>query len=227
MKTAGGKLAEIFLDGSARILCPPDLIPAPGQYLFAHAAGSDSPLAFPLFSSLNLSSDGFRSAPGIPPSWKPGETLYLRGPIGHGFSLPASARKIALTAFDSTPERLVGLIPQALRQNAEIVLFCDATIADLPEAVEVQPVKTLPGNLPWADYAALDADRENLNQLKELLGGSRQVAAQMEAQILIRAPMPCGGIADCGVCALTIRRDMRMICKDGPVFDLADILLKS
>ncbi|MCK6583281.1 MAG: hypothetical protein L6Q49_09310 [Anaerolineales bacterium] len=63
----------------------------------------------------------------------------------------------------------------------------------------------------------------SLNQLKELLGGSGQAAVRMEAQILIRAPMPCGGIADCGVCALTIRHDMRLICKEGPVFDLMDI----
>ncbi len=223
MKTAKGKLAEIYLDGSARMICPPDLIPAPGQYLHAHADGSNMPLPVPLFPSLFFPPDGFRTAPGIPPLWQPGETLFLRGPIGHGFSLPPSARKIALVAFDSTPARLQGLISPALQQKAEVVLFCDAVITDLPEVVEIQPVKTLPGNLPWADYAALDVDRVSLNQLKELLGGSGQAAVRMEAQILIRAPMPCGGIADCGVCALTIRHDMRLICKEGPVFDLMDI----
>src|SRR5690606_34348922 len=48
MKTATGSIEEIFLDGSARITCLPELIPAPGQYLLAHAAASDSPLAIPL-----------------------------------------------------------------------------------------------------------------------------------------------------------------------------------
>lgn len=226
MKTAKGKIAEIYLDGSARIVCPPDLIPAPGQYLHAHAGGSDLPLPVSLFPSLYSTPDGFRTAPGIPSAWQPGETLFLRGPIGHGFSLPPSARKIALVAFDSTPARLQGLIPLALKQNAEIVLFCDAAIMDLPEVVEIQPLKTLSGSLHWADFAALDVDRENLNRLKELLGGGAQAAARGEAQVLIRAPMPCGGIADCGVCALTIRHDLRLICKDGPVFDLGDIFLK-
>jgi NAD(P)H-flavin reductase len=224
MKTAKGKLEEIFLDGSARIVCPPELIPAPGQYLLAHADASDSPLAVPLFSSLAGPHGGFRSAPPLPVSWRPGQTLNLRGPIGHGFTLPHSARKVVLVAFDESPARLQGMIPQALRQNAEVVLVGKVEFADLPEVVEVQPLNTLPDVLSWADYAAMDVSRENLNQLRERLAGREQATAKLEAQVLVGAPMPCGAMADCGVCALVIRHDWRMICKDGPVFGLGELL---
>ena len=224
MKIAKGKLEEIFLDGSARISCPPELTPTPGQYLLAHADGSDAPLAVPLFSSLIFPSSGFRSAPLLPSSWHPGESLTLRGPIGHGFILPSAARKMVLVAFDESPARLLGLISLALKQNAEVVLVSNSQIADLPEVVEVQPLKGLADALQWADYAAMDVSRENLNQLREKLAGAEQVTAKIEAQVLIRTSMPCGALADCGVCALTIHHDWKMICKDGPVFELKDLL---
>ena len=223
MKTATGSIEEIFLDGSARIVCPADLVPAPGQYLLAHAIASNDPLPVPLFSSL-LSPQGFRSAPALPSAWKPGDSLTLRGPIGHGFILPPSMRKMALIAFDDSPARLLGLIAPALKKNAEIVLVSDSAMADLPEIVEVQPLPALLDALQWSDYVAMDVSRENLPRLKEMLGRNPQAAAKSEAQILIRAPMPCGALADCGVCALPLHHEWRMVCKDGPVFSLRELL---
>lgn len=223
MRIANGRIAELYLDGSARILCPPELIPSPGRYLHAHASGSDSPLPVSLFPSLTYADAGFRSAPPIPSFWRPGDPLVLRGPLGRGFALPAPARKVALIAFDDSPARLLGLIAPAFAQRAEVVLLCDSHVEELPEAVEVQPLKALADALHWADYSALDADRENLNRLKERLGTGNPPASRIEAQVLLRAPMPCGGIAECGVCALSLRHEWKMICRDGPVFDWGDL----
>lgn len=224
MKTTSAKLEELYLDGSARIACPPELIPTPGQYLLAHADGSDAPLPVPLFFSLPSPQGGFRCAAPLPIDWRPGQSLTIRGPIGHGFTLPPSARKVVLVAFDDSPARLLGLINIALKLNAAIVVVTDSQVGDLPEAVEVQPLQGLLDALQWADYAALDVSRENLSQLSEKLAGKEQVTAKLEAQVLIRTPMPCGALADCGVCALTIRHDWKMICKEGPVFDLKEVL---
>jgi len=223
MKTGKGKIEELFLDGSARISCAPELIPAPGQYVLAHADGSDASLPVPLFSSLPLSQNGFRSAPPLPPFWHPGTSLSLRGPIGHGFMLPITARKIALIAFDDVPARVLGLVSLGLKQNAEIVLVTNFQQDDLPEVVEVQPLRGLGETLQWADYAAVDVSRENLNQLREMLVGKDHCTVKVEAQVLVRAPMPCGALADCGVCALSLHHEWKMVCKDGPVFALRDI----
>ncbi len=169
MKIDKGILKEIFLDGSARIECPPELIPAPGQYLLAHAPASDSPTADPVFFS-HSSPNGFIAAAPVPNSWQPGASLNLRGPLGHGFAIPTASRKIALIAFDDSPARLLGVIPLALKQGAEIVLLCDSAVNDLPEVVEVQPLQAMQEILHWADFAVMDVARENLNQLKEKLG---------------------------------------------------------
>ncbi|MBI3163172.1 MAG: hypothetical protein HYZ24_00700 [Chloroflexi bacterium] len=223
MKTTRGKVEEIFLDGSARISCPPGLIPTPGQYLQTQADGSYPPLPVCLFPSLS-SPNGFRSAPPIPSEWTPGKSLTLRGPIGRGFSLPPSARKTALISFDDSLSRLLGLVSQALAQKSEIVAVCDTVVEGLPEIVEIQPLRSLPDVLAWADYAAMDMERGKLIRLEKNLEALEQAAARIEAQVLLRSPMPCAGIADCGVCAFTSRRGWRMICREGPVFDLGDVI---
>lgn len=231
MKLDKGALKEIFWDGSARIECPPELIPAPGQYLLTHAHASDSPLADSVFISRSAPT-GFFAAPPLPASWTPGLLLNLRGPLGHGFSIPNSARKVALIAFDDSPARLHGLISLALKQKAEVVVLCDSKTADLPEIVEVQPLRAMLEILKWADYAAVDVARENLNQLKEKIGEKNQAGARREAaalslskgQVLIRTQMPCGALAECGVCAVTVGRQWKMVCKEGPVFDLKELL---
>jgi hypothetical protein len=231
MRNGEGQLVEIYLDSRSRITCPPDLIPSPGQYILAHARGSDSSLAVPVFFS-DSAPNGFRSAPFLPLAWKPGAQLNLRGPLGHGFAIPSFARKVALITFDESPARLHGLISIGLKQDAEVVLVSNMVLDDMPEAVEIQPPQALIDIYQWADFAAFDVARENLHQLGEMLGKQEQAKGSAlsvskgprEAQVLVRAPMPCGALAECGVCALNIRHEWKMICKDGPVFELNSIL---
>lgn len=154
----------------------------------------------------------------------PGTALALRGPLGHGFTIPASARKVALIVFDESPARLRGLISLAIKQNAEVALLCDSQVDDLPELVEIQPLQAMLDIFRWADYAALNVARENLNQLREKIGEQKQVTARCEAQVLIRTQMPCGALAECGVCAVRIHHHWEMVCKDGPVFELKEIV---
>ena len=216
----------VLLDGepSVRIQCEPSLIPAPGQYLLAYADGSDSPLAASVFSAKSLA-DGFLAAPPVPLSWNLGMRLHLRGPLGHGFVLPNDARRVALVAFDDSTSRLMPLLDSALKQQASIVLVCQTSPDDLPLQIEVQPLSALMDVCNWAEYIAMDASRESMPELKKMLGKSGKLIVKNEAQILIRTPMPCGAIAECGVCAIESHRGQLLACKDGPVFDLKDLLI--
>jgi dihydroorotate dehydrogenase electron transfer subunit len=159
-----------------------------------------------------------------PVNWLPGQGLHLRGPLGTGFSLPVSARRVALVAFGESVLILQGLIKPALKQGAAVVIVTDSALDDdLPSAVEVQPFSALNDVLGWADYAAFDVAREALFQLRERLGDGQQAAAGYEAQVFVRMPVPCGGVAECGVCAVNVRSGWRLGCKDGPVFALRDL----
>lgn len=224
MQTGKGRVFELILaDGcrQARIACPPDLIPSPGQYLLA-GDGSDSPLPVPLFHT-DGASQGFVAAAPVPAAWNPGLELQLRGPLGRGFALPLSAHKVGLVAFDDSVARLKGVIRPALKQDAAVVLACSSAPENLPDDVEVQPLSALPEIAEWADYLALDVRREDMDRLRERLGRLNQLAVGKAAQILIRTPVPCGGIANCGVCAVSLKFDWRMACKEGPVFNWEEV----
>lgn len=214
-------MTELILEDGcryARLSCSESLIPAVGQYLLASDA-SNSPLPVPIFYT--------DSAPGgfialAADHWKPGDELYLRGPLGRGFSLPLVARKVVLIAYDDVPARLRGLIRPALKQNASVVLVCSSDIESVPDEVEVQPLAGMSDALQWSDYAAIDVSREKLPELKQWMFEQKQASAH-NLDVLIRTPMPCGGIADCAVCAVITKSSWKMACKDGPVFDWREI----
>lgn len=211
---------------AAHIACPAKAIPAPGQYLLAHAPDdTDAPLAEVLFP-LERSATSFIAAPPIPPTWQLGTTLHLRGPLGKGFRLPGQIRNLALVALNETISRLLPLLPLAdnvaLFTSSPSHLFTASPF--LPTSLEINPLTDLPAALRWADFLALDLPLARLSSLPKLLGLSKDRYLPCPAQALIITPMPCGGIADCGVCAVGDARRYWLACKDGPVFDLKDLM---
>ncbi len=222
---AEGIIGELTLrDGvsAALIRCSDGLIPAPGQYVLAHAAGSEAPLATILFAAARFPG-GFLAAPPIPSTWGVGAQLHLRGPLGHGFRLPASARRIALVAFRCSARTLLGLLEPAFRQDASVTLVGEDAPEDLPLQVEVQPAHALLDVCKWADFVAFDVSRERLPELKEIMQAGR-LAFKSEAQALVRTPMPCGALAACGVCTIEAGRVALLACEDGPVFDFDQLM---
>ena len=224
MHTAKGQVVELILeDGELglRLACPAALVPSAGQYLLA-GDGSISPLPVSLMYTRSAP-QGFIAAASGPVQWEPGTELHLRGPLGRGFNLRPSARRVGLVAFDGSPARLKGLVAPALRQNAAIVLVCDCSPEHLPDDVEIQPLSALVGILEWADFLAVDVGRENLDRSKERLRRLNQLPVGQATQVLVHTPVPCGGIADCGICAVTVRSSWAMACKDGPVFEWREL----
>lgn len=232
MSTGKGQIIELILEDGCRYVrigCSPNMIPSPGQYLLT-GDGSDSPLPVPLFYT-DSAPEGFIATAPVPDSWNPGLDLYLRGPLGRGFTLPFSARQVGLIAFDASPARLRGLIQPALEQDTAVVLVCASAPDDLPDDVEVQPMSALEDVVEWADYLACDVRREDLSRMRERLRKIDQLMVRktrvehgrIDAQVLIHTPVPCGGIAECGVCVVTLKSGWRMACKDGPVFDWNDL----
>ena len=186
MHTGKGRVIELLLEDGClyvQVACPANLIPAPGQYLLASDA-SDSPLPVPIFYTDSAPKSGnmapsrhFIASVSGNVDWKPGDVLALRGPLGRGFVVPLSARKIGLIAFDDSPVRLRGLIGPALKRDVSVVLLCASSVDHLPDEVEVQPLSALDDVLKWADYLAVDVTRENLSELKERLTANRQLSA--------------------------------------------------
>lgn len=225
MRLHTGWVKEMCLEASeelsAWITCPEGAIPPPGCYLMATDRGAI--LGTPLFLEVRTEG-GFIAAPPVPGTWEPGVRLELRGPLGHGFSLPRETRRLALAATGETPARLLPLVEQAVGEGMEVALFTDAPLPALHSALEASPLHALQEALTWADFLAFDLPLEKLPQLREQLGISAGVRLSCPGQALVFTALPCGGVAECGVCAVPFRRHWKLVCKDGPVFDLNDLL---
>jgi len=220
-------IAEVSLVGgkaSAYVLCEPSAVPGPGRYLLAHDGASDVPLATEVFAS-EYRPDGFLAAPPVPAAWIPGVRLDIRGPLGQGFALPAGARRVALIAFQTDPAPLLPLISHALRQAASVALVCDRPPTELPLQVEIHPPLALREVCEWSDYAAVHVERRSLDALMTVVLEGRGPIWRGEAQALVRTSMPCGGLADCGVCTVKTKVGPKLACVEGPVFELGDLSL--
>lgn len=223
MRATRGRVTKIQLDSSgsrsAWIACPAQAIPSPGRYLLAASPEEIVPVA--LFSAEKVS-QGFLAAPPVPHSWTPGTALQLHGPLGRGFALPGGLKRLALAALGESISRLVPLVSRNMLENTAVALFTDAPLPSLPSALEINPLDELPRALVWADFLALDMKMETLTRLREILD-LREDHLPCPGQALIITAMPCGGIADCGVCAVPVRRSWKLTCKDGPVFNLNEL----
>ncbi|NCP88303.1 MAG: hypothetical protein CO094_03855 [Anaerolineae bacterium CG_4_9_14_3_um_filter_57_17] len=215
MHTGTSQIDEISTgERAARIFCASNLVPAPGKYLLAWALSEpDTPLPAPVFLA-ETCPGGFYAAAPLPVAWIPGTTLHLTGPLGRGFHLPAIARRVVLVSLGATPARLLALIRPALAQGASVSLLCANPPANLPLAVEILPPDSLTEMAAWADYLALDLPRERLPEL-----ALAALAGQTMLEVLLETPLPCGGLGECGVCAVVAGRKIWLACKDGPVFE--------
>lgn len=216
------------------------LIPRPGQYVIAsplQPGGSDGLIGH-VANAAQIHPDtaalpealfpaayaevAWLAADPLPAGWLPGMRLALRGPLGNGFSLPPTARRVALAGLASSFNRLLPLVDPALEQGAAVVL-CGADLpAGLPAAVEVLPPEALPELAAWADYLALDLPVRSLEGLRARLGLEREAHPAAKIEVLMRIAIPCGGLGECGICAVPVRKGWKHACTSGPVFDLRD-----
>jgi hypothetical protein len=198
-----GRILEFRLepDGrkTPRIGCETKQIPQPGKYLVAGVPGDEeSVLPVALFAQAILP-DGFLAA--------------------QAFKLPGIIRNLALVAAGDTAARLLPLIKAA----GSAALFTDLAVPDLPTHVEIQPLSGLPDAHAWADFIAIDLPLSQVDRLPLLLGGP-DTGPVPPGQALVHTPMPCSGLAECGVCTLRKGWKAILLCVDGPVIDLGDML---
>lgn len=214
-------LTEIRLETSGvagRISFPAGMRPAPGQYLAASSPSADDLLAIPLFPSKIDSGEIWAAAP-LPEHWNAGMKLNLRGPLGNGFHLPPTARRIALASLEGAPDRLLPLAHQALQQQAAVAIYSSTNPTDLPTEVEVLPLDLLPEAPGWADFLALEVALPQIAAIGARLKLRPHQRPDCQTQVLVRADMPCNGLAECGICSVITQEGWAYTCNDGPVFD--------
>ena len=178
-----------------------------------------------------------------------GDTLDVIGPLGHPFALDGRTRNLLLVGSGPGLSALL-LLAHAGAARGAVTLIAGADDPErlpppflLPGEVEYQTVPglqisdfklqiegsrtqsaiyNLQSAITWADQICAALPSEQLLALRDSI---RRVKYRWErgfAGALLEGPLVCG-VGACGVCAVELRRGMRLLCVDGPVFDLHDL----
>ena len=178
-----------------------------------------------------------------------GDTLDVIGPLGRPFALDARTRNLLLVGSGPGLAALL-LLARAGATRGAVTLIAGADHADqlpppflLPGEVEYQTVPglqiadfrlqiegsrtlsaiyNLQSAITWADQIFAALPHEQLLALRESIGRVKYRWERGFAGALLEGPIVCG-VGACGVCAVELRRGMRLLCADGPVFDLRDV----
>ncbi len=170
---------------------------------------------------------------------RPGDRIFAWGPLGKGYSVRRSAGHLLLLAGGIGVSPLVWLAEQEVARGRHVTLIQGARSADglfpahlLPPEVEVVVATEdgsagerglvtdlAPDYLSWADQVFACGPDAMFGALAESM---RRSGSRKPVQVLLEQVMPCGtGI--CYGCAVETRRGVRLICKDGPRFELRDV----
>ena len=72
----------------------------------------------------------------------------------------------------------------------------------------------------WPDFMAIDLPLESLPALRTTLGVAGGGRLPFPTQVLVTTPMPCAGLAKCGVCAVPAYRGSRLACEAMVLIDV-------
>ncbi len=170
-----------------------------------------------------------------------GDKLTLFGPLGRGYAVSPRARNLLLVAGGLGVAALVSLADEAVAGagGKAVTLLQGARTAAklfpphlLPPDVEVLSATEdasaghhgyvtdlLCDHLPWADQVFACGPNPMFATMTRLL---RDARSRKPVQALLEERMGCGtGV--CYGCAVFTRRGVRLVCKEGPRFDLRTV----
>ncbi|MGQ9571976.1 MAG: dihydroorotate dehydrogenase electron transfer subunit [Dehalococcoidia bacterium] len=168
-----------------------------------------------------------------------GDSVSVVGPLGRGFTVRRESRNLLLVAGGIGIAALVALADEAVAQGRAVTLLQGAKTAArlfpsarLPTEVEVISATEdgsaghrglvtglLPQYLSWADQVFACGPNAMYEAMAALM---RQQGSRKPAQVLLEEHMACG-MGVCYCCAVFTRRGVRLVCKDGPRFELREV----
>jgi NAD(P)H-flavin reductase len=215
------EISEIAGELILQVALEKELFPLPGQYF---SIRPDDPCAVLPASAYPVSAHGqvLSLLPDKAEQWHSGQGISLRGPLGNGFSLPASAGRVGLIGL--AQKQALCLLPLArtlLDAGKEVALVSDAVLQGLPMDLEILPGEQVIEVCAWAEAAAFAVRRE---EIAALLSRFRFESIRKTIEVMVMTEMPCSGISACGVCAVPTKKGWKHACKEGPVFALNELV---
>jgi len=167
-----------------------------------------------------------------------GDSLDLLGPLGNGYTIYPDTKNLLLVAGGIGVAPLVFLAQKALKQVGSVTLLLGA-----PATNQLYPKNLLPPEVKLIT-ATEDGSSGQKGLVTDLLPDFTDGADQLFAcgplpmyqsmaaqkllekkpvQISLEVRMGCG-LGVCYGCTVKTKSGLRQVCKDGPVFELGDVL---
>ncbi len=219
----------------------------PGQYVMVRCGeGRDMVLRRPL-SIHRVTQDKnvafLFAAVGQGTEWlsrrRQGDQVDLFGPLGNGFQVDPSSKNWLLVAGGIGIAPLAALADQAMENGCSVTLLYGAG--------NVSQLCTDPRSLPGVETVVVTEDGSSgekgmvtdvlpryaagadqvfacgpLPMYRRMAEISRELAGK-PTQVLLEVVMGCG-VGACLGCSVETRHGQKLVCKDGPVFDLNEIV---
>lgn len=168
-----------------------------------------------------------------------GTALDLLGPLGHGWTIHATTRNLLLISEGPLIAALPLVAQVALEQELAVTLVSQVETASeayppalLPPEAEYHIVTSdgslgqqrtllsvLEPYLNWADSALCSVSHETSITLYNHFERLRR---KNVAQGIMLRPLACGTGA-CFACTVELHSGQKLVCRDGPIFDMREI----
>ncbi len=163
--------------------------------------------------------------------------LDILGPMGHGWEIRPGVRNLLLIGDGAAIAALTLLAQVAIEQELAVTLLCqfanDAEVYPptlLAPEIEYHVTTATNGERPllerigdslaWADAVYCSVSLETAQTLYQRYERLRQ---KHIAQSLITRPLVCANGA-CLTCAIETQAGSKLVCRDGPVFTLEELV---
>ncbi len=171
---------------------------------------------------------------------KPEDKVDMLGPVGNGFSIDKKSRNILLVAGGMGVAPMCYLSQEALDKDLKVRLLIGARTAcqvcpapliphncKVITATEDGTAGThglvtalLPEHVEWADQVFICGP---LPMFKAIAKNYGKLFADKPAQVSLEVRMGCG-MGFCYACTIKTVQGLKQVCKDGPVFEMRDIM---
>ncbi len=181
-----------------------------------------------------------------------GDGIDILGPLGRSFSIKSGASHLLLVAGGIGIAPLVFLMQCASSQHQITLIHGTSTatqlyssstgknrdkLSPLPNGVQFVPVTEdssmgqkgkatdiLPDFLDWADQAYACGPVDMYKSMAEMSWQTKQSNLKLrKCQVSLEVRMGCG-FGACYGCTINTKEGLKKVCRDGPVFELDDII---
>jgi dihydroorotate dehydrogenase electron transfer subunit len=168
-----------------------------------------------------------------------GDTLSVFGPLGKGYSLRTQTQHVLLVAGGLGIAPVIALADEAVAAGKSVTVLHGARTSSalippgmLPSDLELMSAtddgtgghhgyvtQLLEPYLPWADQVLACGPNPMFAAMAEVM---RKLRSRKPVQVLLEERMGCGtGV--CYGCAVFTRKGVRLVCRDGPRFELREV----